>query len=63
MGATLDMDIVAEGLETIEQVTRGARRRLHARPGLLHQPRGADYLAAMLLSQARRARRADAAAS
>jgi diguanylate cyclase (GGDEF)-like protein len=53
MGATLDMDIVAEGLETIEQVqaVRGAGCTLGQ--GYYFSRAVPDYLAAMLLSQER----------
>ncbi len=51
MGATLDMDIVAEGLETIEQVTAVRAAGCTLGQGYYFSRAVPDYLAAMLLSQ------------
>jgi diguanylate cyclase (GGDEF)-like protein len=53
MGATLDMDIVAEGLETIEQVTAVRAAGCTLGQGYYFSRAVPDYLAAMLLSQER----------
>ena len=54
MGATLDMDIVAEGLETIEQVQVVRNAGCTLGQGYYFSRAVPDYLAAMLLSQERR---------
>ena len=51
MGATLDMDIVAEGLETIEQVQAVRSAGCTLGQGYYFSRAVPDYLAAMLLSQ------------
>jgi diguanylate cyclase (GGDEF)-like protein len=53
MGATLGMDIVAEGLETIEQVTAVRAAGCTLGQGYYFSRAVPDYLAAMLLSQER----------
>jgi diguanylate cyclase (GGDEF)-like protein len=53
MGATLDMDIVAEGLETIEQVQAVRNAGCTLGQGYYFSRAVPDYLAAMLLSQER----------
>jgi len=53
MGATLDMDIVAEGLETIEQVQVVRNAGCTLGQGYYFSRAVPDYLAAMLLSQER----------
>ncbi|HYD24016.1 MAG TPA: EAL domain-containing protein [Croceibacterium sp.] len=53
MGATLDMDIVAEGLETIEQVTAVRAAGCTLGQGYYFSRAVPDYLAAMLLAQER----------
>jgi len=53
MGATLDMDIVAEGLETIEQVQAVRTAGCTLGQGYYFSRAVPDYLAAMLLSQER----------
>jgi diguanylate cyclase (GGDEF)-like protein len=53
MGATLDMDIVAEGLETIEQVEAVRAAGCTLGQGYYFSRAVPDYLAAMLLSQER----------
>jgi diguanylate cyclase (GGDEF)-like protein len=53
MGATLDMDIVAEGLETIEQVQAVRSAGCTLGQGYYFSRAVPDYLAAMLLSQER----------
>jgi len=53
MGATLDMDIVAEGLETIEQVSAVRAAGCTLGQGYYFSRAVPDYLAAMLLSQER----------
>ena len=53
MGATLDMDIVAEGLETIEQVEAVRRAGCTLGQGYYFSRAVPDYLAAMLLAQER----------
>ncbi|MEO6386733.1 MAG: EAL domain-containing protein [Croceibacterium sp.] len=55
MGATLDMDIVAEGLETIEQVQAVRAAGCTLGQGYYFSRAVPDYLAAMLLSQEREA--------
>ena len=56
MGATLDMDIVAEGLETIEQVEVVRNAGCTLGQGYYFSRAVPDYLAAMLLSQERERR-------
>jgi EAL domain-containing protein (putative c-di-GMP-specific phosphodiesterase class I) len=51
MGATLGMDIVAEGLETIEQVQAVRAAGCTLGQGYYFSRAVPDYLAAMLLSQ------------
>jgi diguanylate cyclase (GGDEF)-like protein len=53
MGATLDMDIVAEGLETIEQVETVRKAGCTLGQGYYFSRAVPDYLAAMLLAQER----------
>lgn len=53
MGATLDMDIVAEGLETIEQVEVVRKAGCTLGQGYYFSRAVPDYLAAMLLTQER----------
>lgn len=53
MGSTLDMDIVAEGLETIEQVEAVRRAGCTLGQGYYFSRAVPDYLAAMLLTQER----------
>ena len=53
MGAQLDMDIVAEGLETIEQVTAVRDAGCTLGQGYYFSRAVPDYLAAMLLAQER----------
>jgi diguanylate cyclase (GGDEF)-like protein len=53
MGATLNMDIVAEGLETIEQVQAVRTAGCTLGQGYYFSRAVPDYLAAMLLSQER----------
>jgi diguanylate cyclase (GGDEF)-like protein len=53
MGSTLDMDIVAEGLETIEQVEAVRRAGCTLGQGYYFSRAVPDYLAAMLLAQER----------
>jgi diguanylate cyclase (GGDEF)-like protein len=53
MGSTLDMDIVAEGLETIEQVTAVRSAGCTLGQGYYFSRAVPDYLAAMLLAQER----------
>ncbi len=53
MGATLDMDIVAEGLETIEQVEAVRNAGCTLGQGYYFSRAVPDYLAAMLLAQER----------
>jgi diguanylate cyclase (GGDEF)-like protein len=53
MGTTLDMDIVAEGLETIEQVQAVRNAGCTLGQGYYFSRAVPDYLAAMLLSQER----------
>ncbi|HEY6815818.1 MAG TPA: EAL domain-containing protein [Croceibacterium sp.] len=53
MGATLGMDIVAEGLETIEQVSAVRSAGCTLGQGYYFSRAVPDYLAAMLLSQER----------
>jgi len=53
MGATLDMEIVAEGLETIEQVQVVRNAGCTLGQGYYFSRAVPDYLAAMLLSQER----------
>ena len=53
MGATLGMDIVAEGLETIEQVQAVRRAGCTLGQGYYFSRAVPDYLAAMLLAQER----------
>lgn len=53
MGATLDMEIVAEGLETIEQVQAVKEAGCTLGQGFYFSRAVPDYLAAMLLSQER----------
>ncbi|MEO6153763.1 MAG: EAL domain-containing protein, partial [Croceibacterium sp.] len=53
MGATLDMDIVAEGLETLEQVEAVRRAGCTLGQGYYFSRAVPDYLAAMLLAQER----------
>jgi len=60
MGATLDMDIVAEGLETIEQVQVVRNAGCTLGQGYYFSRAVPDYLAAMLLSQERQNRERDA---
>jgi len=57
MGATLDMDIVAEGLETIEQVQAVRAAGCTLGQGYYFSRAVPDYLAAMLLSQERESAR------
>ena len=59
MGATLDMDIVAEGLETIEQVQVVRNAGCTLGQGYYFSRAVPDYLAAMLLSQERQSRGRD----
>jgi len=59
MGATLDMDIVAEGLETIEQVQIVRNAGCTLGQGYYFSRAVPDYLAAMLLSQERQNRERD----
>jgi len=61
MGATLDMDIVAEGLETIEQVQAVRNAGCTLGQGYYFSRAVPDYLAAMLLSQERQSRDRDGA--
>jgi diguanylate cyclase (GGDEF)-like protein len=56
MGATLGMDIVAEGLETIEQVQVVRNAGCTLGQGYYFSRAVPDYLAAMLLSQERQSR-------
>src|SRR5690606_4685809 len=56
MGATLDMDIVAEGLETIEQVEVVRNAGCTLGQGYYFSRAVPDYLAAMLLAQERELR-------
>ena len=53
MGSTLNMDIVAEGLETIEQVEAVRRAGCTLGQGYYFSRAVPDYLAAMLLAQER----------
>ncbi|GMM92978.1 putative bifunctional diguanylate cyclase/phosphodiesterase [Qipengyuania sp. MTN3-11] len=53
MAATLDMDIVAEGLETIEQVSAVREAGCNLGQGYYFSRAVPDYLAAMLLAQER----------
>ena len=53
MGTTLGMDIVAEGLETIEQVEVVRQAGCNLGQGYYFSRAVPDYLAAMLLSQER----------
>ncbi|NQX93468.1 MAG: EAL domain-containing protein [Erythrobacter sp.] len=53
MGATLEMDIVAEGLETIEQVQAVREAGCNLGQGYYFSRAVPDYLAAMLLTQER----------
>ena len=53
MGATLDMDIVAEGLETIEQVQAVSAAGCTLGQGYYFSRAVPDFLAAMLLAQER----------
>ena len=53
MGATLKMDIVAEGLETIEQVQAVRAAGCNLGQGFYFSRAVPDYLAAMLLTQER----------
>lgn len=53
LGATLDMDIVAEGLETIEQVKAVREAGCTLGQGYYFSRAVPDYLAAMLLAQER----------
>ena len=53
MGARLDMEIVAEGLETVEQVTAVRDAGCSLGQGYYFSRAVPDYLAAMLLSQER----------
>ena len=53
MGSTLDMDIVAEGLETIEQVEAVRNAGCTLGQGYYFSRAVPDYLAAMLLAQER----------
>jgi diguanylate cyclase (GGDEF)-like protein len=59
MGATLGMDIVAEGLETIEQVQVVRNAGCTLGQGYYFSRAVPDYLAAMLLSQERQTRERD----
>jgi diguanylate cyclase (GGDEF)-like protein len=59
MGATLGMDIVAEGLETIEQVQVVRNAGCTLGQGYYFSRAVPDYLAAMLLSQERQGRDRD----
>ena len=59
MGATLGMDIVAEGLETIEQVQVVRNAGCTLGQGYYFSRAVPDYLAAMLLSQERQSRERD----
>lgn len=59
MGATLGMDIVAEGLETIEQVQIVRNAGCTLGQGYYFSRAVPDYLAAMLLSQERQSRERD----
>jgi diguanylate cyclase (GGDEF)-like protein len=59
MGATLDMEIVAEGLETIEQVQIVRNAGCTLGQGYYFSRAVPDYLAAMLLSQERQGRDRD----
>jgi len=59
MGATLGMDIVAEGLETIEQVQVVRNAGCTLGQGYYFSRAVPDYLAAMLLSQERQGRERD----
>jgi diguanylate cyclase (GGDEF)-like protein len=59
MGATLGMDIVAEGLETIEQVQVVRNAGCTLGQGYYFSRAVPDYLAAMLLSQERQNRERD----
>jgi diguanylate cyclase (GGDEF)-like protein len=59
MGATLGMDIVAEGLETIEQVQVVRNAGCTLGQGYYFSRAVPDYLAAMLLSQERQTRARD----
>ena len=59
MGATLGMDIVAEGLETIEQVQVVRNAGCTLGQGYYFSRAVPDYLAAMLLSQERQSREQD----
>ena len=59
MGATLDMDIVAEGLETIEQVQAVRNAGCTLGQGFYFSRAVPDYLAAMLLSQEREREKED----
>jgi diguanylate cyclase (GGDEF)-like protein len=59
MGATLDMEIVAEGLETIEQVQIVRNAGCTLGQGYYFSRAGPDYLAAMLLSPERQGRDRD----
>jgi EAL domain-containing protein (putative c-di-GMP-specific phosphodiesterase class I) len=53
MGTTLEMDIVAEGLETIEQVQAVRAAGCNLGQGFYFSRPVPDYLAAMLLTQER----------
>jgi len=59
MGATLDMDIVAEGLETIEQVEVVRNAGCTLGQGYYFSRAVPDYLAAMLLAEERQGRTRD----
>ena len=62
MGATLEMDIVAEGLETIEQVQAVRAAGCNLGQGYYFSRAVPDYLAAMLLTQERESEAASRAA-
>ncbi len=53
MGTTLGMDIVAEGLETAEQVSAVRKAGCNLGQGYHFSRAVPDYLAAMLLAQER----------
>ena len=59
MGSTLEMEIVAEGLETIEQVQAVRNAGCTLGQGYYFSRAVPDYLAAMLLSQERQSRGRD----
>ena len=53
MGATLEMDIVAEGLETVEQVSAVREAGCNLGQGYYFSRAVPDYLALMLLARER----------